>query len=147
MFSFKRKIETEIIISSNIEEVYSRIINFNDYVNWSPFIISINGDLKVGGKINVTIRPENQNGMSFNPTIVSVKNNKEISWLGHFGFKGIFDGEHYFILEKISKEQVKFVHGENFSGLLVPVLWFMVKKSTTSGFIAHNEALKKLVES
>ena len=39
---------------------------------------------------------------------------KNFDGKGSFGIKGIFDGQHYFKLEKMSKNQTKFIHGEDY---------------------------------
>lgn len=60
--------------------------------------------------------------------------------------KGVFDGEHYFILEEITPNQTRFIQGENFTGLLSAILMKMIGEDTRGGFISMNEALKTQVE-
>ena len=60
--------------------------------------------------------------------------------------RGIFDGEHYFILEPKSDSQLIFRQGEAFSGLLVPALRRSLDGATKQGFAAMNEALKREAE-
>lgn len=79
--------------------------------------------------------------MTFKPTLLKFNENKELRWKGKVGINGIFDGEHYFQLEKISDSQTKFIHSELFSGILVPFMKGILDKSEL-GFIQMNEALK-----
>jgi len=50
---------------------------------------------------------------------------------------GIFDGNHYFILEPHAG-QTRFTHGENFSGF---ALWFINTDQYLENFEAMNRAL------
>lgn len=142
----KRQIRTSIIINNSTDIVWNMMTKTQNYSNWNPFIRSIDGELVQGNQIKVFIKPENEDGMEFKPTLLKVAKNNELRWVGRLGFKGIFDGEHYFILERLGPNKTKLIHGENFSGILVPLLWNKIKESTTLGFKAHNQALKNLSE-
>lgn len=83
--------------------------------------------------------------MTFKPVILRFEPAREFRWKGKLGMKGIFDGEHYFILEKLSDHQTRFIHGENFRGLLVGVLGKTLLR-TEEGFRLMNQALKKECE-
>lgn len=60
---------------------------------------------------------------------------------------GLFDGEHYFQIKEEGPNKVRFIHGENFTGLLSGVLTSMIYESNKKGFEEMNNALKRLVES
>ena len=52
---------------------------------------------------------------------------------------GLFDGEHYFTIEPLNGSRVRFVQGENFTGLLVPLMGVIgVYKNTSAGFEEMN---------
>lgn len=87
----------------------------------------------MGEKLTVAIKPPDGNGMTFKPTILNFETNKEFRWKGKLGISGIFDGEHFFILEKLNDNQTKFIHGENFSGILVALMGGALDK-TKDGF-------------
>jgi hypothetical protein len=76
---------------------------------------------------------------------LTLEANKEFRWKGKLGINGIFDGEHYFILESVDKDITKFIHGEKFSGLLVPFVRKMLDK-TQKGFQLMNESIKNECE-
>ena len=44
---------------------------------------------------------------------------EELRWLGKLGFRGIADGEHFFILTTNDDGTTRLNHGERFSGALV----------------------------
>jgi hypothetical protein len=140
-----KNIQTEILINTDITKVWDVLMNFNSYPKWNPFITSISGEPKLGKRLSVSINPPGGNGMTFKPTILTLESNKEFRWKGKLGINGIFDGEHYFILEFLENDKTKFIHGEKFSGLLVPLVGKMLDK-TQKGFYLMNEAIKNECE-
>ena len=140
-----KNIQTDIIINADISTVWNVLMDFEKYQGWNPFIESIEGEQQVGKKLTVSIKPPGGKGMTFKPKVLIVNPNKEFRWKGKLGIKGIFDGEHYFILEPIDKEQTRFIQGEKFSGILVLLMSNMLEK-TREGFQLMNEAIKKECE-
>ena len=121
-------------------------MKFDEYPDWNPFIREISGELSEGSQLSVSIQPVDSDPMDFQPTLIKADKNHELRWIGRVLVRGIFDGEHYLIIEKISEEKVNLIHGENFSGVLIPLLWGSLESGTKQGFIAMNEALKYKVE-
>jgi hypothetical protein len=140
-----KNIQTEILILADIAKVWDVLMNFDNYPKWNPFITSISGERKLGSRLTVSINPPGGKGMTFKPTILTLQANKEFRWKGKLGITGIFDGEHYFILEVLENDKTKFIHGEKFSGLLVPFVGKMLDK-TQKGFQLMNESIKKECE-
>jgi hypothetical protein len=140
-----KNIQTEILIHADIAKVWDVLMNFDSYPTWNPFITSISGEQKLGSRLTVSINPPGGNGMTFKPNILTLEANKEFRWKGKLGINGIFDGEHYFMLESLDKDITKFIHGEKFSGLLVPFVSKMLDK-TQKGFQLMNESIKKECE-
>ena len=140
-----KNIQTEILINTDITKVWDVLMNFDSYPKWNPFITSISGERKLGNRLTVSINPPGGKGMTFKPNILTLEANKEFRWKGKLGINGIFDGEHYFILESVDKDITKFIHGEKFSGLLVTLVGKMLDK-TQKGFQLMNESIKKECE-
>jgi hypothetical protein len=140
-----KNIQTEILILADTAKVWDVLMNFDSYPKWNPFITSISGERKLGNRLTVSINPPGGKGMTFKPNILTLEANKEFRWKGKLGINGIFDGEHYFILESVDKDITKFIHGEKFSGLLVPLVGKMLDK-TQKGFQLMNESIKKECE-
>jgi hypothetical protein len=140
-----KNIQTEILILADTAKVWDVLMNFDSYPKWNPFITSISGERKLGNRLTVSINPPGGKGMTFKPNILTLEANKEFRWKGKLGINGIFDGEHYFILESVDKDITKFIHGEKFSGLLVTLVGKMLDK-TQKGFQLMNESIKKECE-
>jgi hypothetical protein len=83
--------------------------------------------------------------MRFKPTVLTVRPGRELRWLGHLLIPGIFDGEHYFLLESIGEHQTSLTQGEKFSGLLVGLLSGTLS-ATEAAFKGMNTALKEEAE-
>jgi len=140
-----KNIQTEILINTDITKVWDVLMNFDNYPKWNPFIISISGEPKLGTRLTVSIKPPGGKEMTFKPKFLNLESNREFRWKGKLGINGIFDGEHYFILESLDKDITKFIQGEKFSGLLVPLVGKMLDK-TQKGFQLMNESIKKECE-
>lgn len=141
----ERRIETQIDIDAPPARVWTLLIDFDGMQSWNPFITSISGTLAPGARLSVRITPPGKSGMRFKPKILSVRPERELRWLGHLFVPGIFDGEHYFLLEAVGEHRTRLTHGEKFSGLLVGLLSSTLS-STKAGFESMNVALKLQAE-
>ncbi|HXU94449.1 MAG TPA: SRPBCC domain-containing protein [Gallionella sp.] len=140
------RLETHIEIDAPAERVWALLTDFASHSRWNPFIRSIEGALEVGRSLTVFIQPPGASGMRFRPTVLAVEPNLELRWKGKFLLPGVFDGEHYFRLERKPEGGLTFHQGETFSGILVPLFARSLDGATRRGFIAMNEALKREAE-
>ncbi len=135
------EVKTEIIIQASPEKIWKIFSDFDNYPNWNPFIQYIKGPVEVGNKIKVSIMD-----MPFKPTVLKCDEMIEFRWKGHLIVPGIFDGEHYFILENLGNGTIRFHHGELFSGILVPLFKKQLNTKVKAGYEAMNVKLKELSE-
>jgi len=138
-----KQIGTEIEIKAPAAKVWDVLADFDRYGDWNPFIKSISGDMSEGSRLRVTMQPVGGKPMTFRPTVLKTQVPHEFRWLGHLFVPGLFDGEHYFQIEEISEDTVRFIQGERFRGILVPLLWGSMESGTLAGFKAMNKALNK----
>jgi len=137
----KKHIETSIIIKAAPTQVWKVFTDFESYPEWNPFIHKLEGTPKVDSSIKIYLP-----GMTFKPKVLAFATAKELRWLGKLLFKGLFDGEHYFKLEENADGSTTFIHGEQFSGMLVGMFAKKLDSETKPGFEAMNLALKQKVE-
>jgi len=142
-----RNLETEITIKASPAEVWDILLNHEAYAEWNPFIKEISGPAQPGEKLLINIQPPDSKAMVFKPLVLVNEKEKEFRWIGKLFVKGIFDGEHYFLLESVGPNETHFTQGENFTGILSGLMMKMIGKNTLSGFESMNEALKKKAES
>jgi hypothetical protein len=137
-----KEIKTEVVIEASPERVWKVLTDYENHPAWNPFIRSISGGKRENEKLVVSLKPPDGKAMTFHPKIIKFDTTKEFRWKGKLGVKGIFDGEHYFILEKLNSKRTRFTHGEKFSGILVPMMGGILEK-TKYGFEQMNKAIKK----
>jgi hypothetical protein len=80
------------------------------------------------------------------PKVLEFKVEREIRWLGNLVFSGLLDGEHLFMLEPLGKTKVRFVQSEQYSGVLLPILWIWLRDQGCGAFEEMNRALKLAAE-
>jgi hypothetical protein len=139
-----KEIKTEILINATPEKIWSILTNFDNYPNWNPFIKSIKGEVKIGNKITARIEPPEAKAMTFKPKILTFEVNKELKWLGHLFFAGLFDGEHKFELIDNRNGTTTFIQSEKFKGILVPLFKKMLDNNTINGFNEMNKKNKRI---
>ena len=135
-----RTIEHSIDIPASPDEVWTVLTATDEYAEWNPFMPSLTGDLRVGGRLAVTIRPRKKS-MTFRPTILAVEDGRLIRWQGSLGVRGIFDGEHELLVGPTAEGTTRFTQRERFSGVLIPFMRGTLR-DTLGGFAAMNEALR-----
>jgi hypothetical protein len=141
----ERRIETNVEVNAPPARVWTLLTDFARMPAWNPFIRSVSGNLAPGARLSVHIVPPGKSGMWFKPTVLSVRPERELRWLGHLLIAGLFDGEHYFLLEPVGEARTTLTQGEKFSGLLVGLLSGALR-ATEAGFRAMNTALKHEAE-
>ncbi len=140
------EIQTEININAPKSKIWTILTDFEQYPEWNPFIISIEGQLKMKQLLKITIEPPEGKKMKFRPRVTSFKFQEEFSWLGSLIMFGIFDGRHSFSIVENPNGSCTFIHQEKFSGLLVPLMRKKLNTETRQGFINMNAALKERAE-
>ena len=141
-----RELHSEIEIDAAPERVWRILTDFDSYPEWNPFLRRARGELRTGERLEVHVQPSNGRGMTFRPTVIEAEPNHVFRWLGHLGVRGLFDGEHSFIIKPLGESRVRFVQHEAFTGLLVPLLFRMIEKDSRRGFEEMNRALKERAE-
>lgn len=141
-----QQLHTSIEIDAPIALVWEILVDFERYPYWNPFVTNISGPQQVGERLTVELTPDGGRPMVMRPHVRVFDPVREFRWLGHLGFPGLFDGEHRFELEDLGGGRTRLVHAEQFRGVLVPLLWLMIRRGTTAGFLAMNAALKRRAE-
>lgn len=143
----EQRIETSIKIEAPPSRVWEVLTDQQSMGAWNPFIRSMAGPLKEGGRLLIEIAPPNRRPMTFRPKVLRVVPDQELRWLGTLLIPGLFNGEHYFLLAPVGDKATRFTQGEEFRGLLVkPFERRGMLKATQQGFEAMNAALKARAE-
>lgn len=137
----QKEIKTSIDISSPPATIWKILTDFPAYESWNPFITSVEGEFIVGEKVKI-----NAGGMKFKPKVLVYKENQEIRWKGKFLVKGLFDGEHSFVIIDNGDGTSTFKQEEIFTGILVGMFKKKLDSDTKNGFEEMNKKLKELAE-
>ncbi len=141
-----KEIRTEIEIRASAEKVWDLLTDFKNFEQWNPFIRKIEGTPALGTEIKIHLHTSRGKSRTYQPKITKLEPLKELRWFGKSTIPGVFNGERIFVLEPIEGNQIRFIHKEIFTGLLVNLVGNRLDKDMYSSFISMNEALKKTAE-
>ncbi len=133
----KNEVVTEALLPAKPAQVWQVLTDGAQYSMWNPFIVNVEGRFEKGERLTNTMEPRGGKQVVFKPKVLEARVNEELRWIGRVAIPGIFDGEHYFILEP-HEGQTRFIHGEKFSGF---ALWFVNTDQYLENFKAMNVAL------
>ncbi|KAK9471091.1 uncharacterized protein V1510DRAFT_421251 [Dipodascopsis tothii] len=157
-------ITTEKLIKASPAKVRQALLDFGKHPDWNPFFKSIAVSSAVdvadsadyaaasvpapGATLQITIAPVNRGEQVIKPTVL-VNTAELFKWRGILLVGFLFAGEHAFEFKAEAgpggEEYTRFVHSENFSGVLVPLLGGILA-DTKASFILLNDALADYVE-
>jgi hypothetical protein len=141
-----KQLHTEIQIDAPAEVVWEILLDFRSYPAWNPFVRSITGAARTGSSLSVVLQLPGRRPTTMHPKVIRILGGRELRWKGKLLMPGIFDGEHWFMIYPLGADKVRFVQGEAFGGVLMPVIYPMIRKITRSGFEGMNRALKERAE-
>jgi len=139
-----REISTEIGIGATAERVWDVLVYFAAYPQWNPFLLSVRGAAAEGQRIRFRFELPRGFRAPACATILTANRDKELRWAG--GVPGFFRAEHYFVIERSGAADVRFRHGEIFSGWLLPLVWPILARGGKEVYDAMNVALKERAE-
>lgn len=136
---------TRIAIEAPPEAAWAVLADFASFPEWNDFIQQIRGEAREGAWLEVRIRMQGASPMTFRPRVRTVRPPREFRWRGHLIVPGLFDGEHYFLLEP-QGAGCELTHGEHFSGVVAGLLRSRMVPRLEKSFAAFNRAFKARVE-
>jgi hypothetical protein len=140
------ELRTEIDIEAPRQRVWNALTDFARFPEWNPFVLAVEGEPEKGVRLQVTLRTSAGGEMTFRPVVLAAERERELRWRGRLLLPGLFDGERYFQLSDGSPGLTRLVHGERFSGLLVPWVRVSLERDTRQRFVAMNRAVKRRLE-
>lgn len=141
------EIKTIINIDCQPETVWKILTDFEKYPEWNPMIKSIEGELRRRNRLKVRLEIKGMSKMTIKPKVATFHSGKSFSWLGHLLIIGLFDGHHIFELNQNQDGSTEFIHREQFSGVMVPLMKKTLERRVASAFEEMNQALKSTCES
>jgi hypothetical protein len=136
----------QINIDAPASLVWEILVDFDAFPTWNPFITSAEGTVQVGGRLTLQMQPVGGSSVTLRPTVVEVVKGRRLRWQGRLGVRGLFDGDHLFIVEPRGASESRLVQQEQFNGLLVPFFQRALDRGTLPAFHAMNAALRDRAE-
>lgn len=140
-----KTMRSDIIINAPVEQVWAVLSGFLFYKEWNPFIKEIRGNAAAGERLMVTAKLEHFPPICFCATIKTFVPPVRLGWQAVF-LKGIFEASHTFEIQTLGLRTSRFIHSEEFSGLLSTPLLFLLAKRFRNGYRFMNESLKVRAE-
>jgi hypothetical protein len=141
LFAFEVRAETTI--NTPAEIVWQTLTDVDNYHVWSSMLHYQRGKVALGETLNLRLSlPETD--YSFAPEVVALEPERVFAWRATTGFRGVFDGEHSFVLEPLANQQTRLINREIYSGLLAPIFKRLpMMQGAQAGFVAMNEEIKR----
>lgn len=138
---------TEILINAPKQFIWDKLVDFESYKDWNPFILEARAEFKVGSKIHFLEDLQEFGQHWITAKFVLIQEPDEFVWQGNVFAGFLFKVRHGFKLESINAKQTRFIHSHRHTGLLLPYLDYRgVFQRSREQYIQYNEALKKRCE-
>lgn len=138
-------INAAIDIPAPAEAVWRVLTDFARYSGWNPFIRRAYGAAEVGTEVRLHVRSSFGLPLAFRAKVLESDSGHELHWDGHVLANWLARGEHWFTIEPVDANHVRFVQRERFSGLLPRLGARLLAQEAKRGFDSMNEALAQHV--
>ena len=143
---FSHEVMTEIEINATPQRVWEVLTDFSAFPQWNPMIRWAKGEVRQGVRLTVRFKPAGSRGYIFTPKLIIVDPHRQLRWLGNLWIPKLLDLEHYWIIEPVTKEKVRLIHGTLIYGLLTPLSWKIFDRKSRVPFEEMNCAHKQRAE-
>ena len=141
-----QQVQSQVDIDAPASLVWAILADFGRYQRWNPLIRGILGRPRAGAPIEIQLRSPRGEEFGVRATVVHVREERELRWRERWTLPGLFSSEHRFRIEPLERGGVRFHHGEQVEGILVPLLARRRRLRGQPEFDAMNAALKRRAE-
>lgn len=141
-----KEIKTEIVINSSKEKIWAVLCELDNYETWNNIITDVKSSLQVGRGFRFKISIFGL-AVPMAAKVHRADENRYLGWGNDYQswLKFVLAAHHYFEIVEISDTQCKFVHGEQFYGVVPFALWPTIRKMGKS-YETFNKSLKLAAE-
>ena len=133
-------------IGASPQKIWAILTDLKHITNWNPLIREVDGELKSGKRLSMTLRLTNSLKLRYRPYVLKVEPFNEVRCLSSLVFPGILDSEYVLILQKLDEEKTLITQAEKFKGLMLPIFWNEIESKLKNGLMEMNKALKYVAE-
>jgi hypothetical protein len=141
-----KEIRSEIELHSSVSTAWKILTDFSTFHVWNPVIIQIIGEACLGEKLKISVRTKKGKTRIYRPTITKLEENHELRWKGKSFIPGFLNGERIFIFQQTSRDYIRLLHSELFSGFGTIIAGHRLIEDVESSLQQMNNAFKKRVE-
>ncbi len=138
----KQTIESKTLINTQGDKVWQALQTLADYQRWNS-ATQFKRNPRVGKVQLMSVK------LGLFPLLVPVliqycDEKQGLRWIG--GIPGLITGSHYFHYEAVSENETQLIQGEDFNGVLVPILLALLKQPLATLYDTVNQDLKHYCE-
>lgn len=137
------EVGAQVEIDAPAEHVWAALMDLPSYPIWNPFISSIEGTLRPGGTLQVSLHVGGRS-VTYQATVLAVTPNRLVSWSGE-STGGVFNTIFSFGIEPVRPGRVRFVARETRKGVAQVVEW-LLGSDIQSGLDQMAKSLRNRVE-
>lgn len=141
-----QQVHTHIDIDAPASVVWGILADFGMYRRWNPLIRDVLGHPVSGRQIEIRVAAPPGADVAARLTIVYLRQDHAMTWLEWWTVPGLFASERRFRIEPRPQGGVRFHHGEQVRGIMVPLLGQRRRLRRQGGLEAMNTALKLRAE-
>ena len=137
-------IEDRVEIDATPDAVWATFVDFEALPEWNPYLLSLVGDPTPGGEIEIVIVQDDwSRPMTLKETVVSREEGRFFHWHGSLFLRGLLETDHSFAIEPIGRGRSRFIHREEFRGVIARWLDPASREATLRAFRAMDAALAR----
>ncbi len=142
------EIREEVVINAAPEQVWAVIVDFPSYSQRNSQLAWLGGAAGPGNVLKLKLSAPGTDPYEFAPTVSHCEPTVRFAWLARTGVPGVFDGEHFFELERLDGNRTRLVNRERYGGVLSMVMKRLpMMQGAPAGFVKMNEEFKARAES
>lgn len=138
-FIGKKSVHSEIVIPASTEQVWSVLMDSDNYAQWNQVLELLEGHLQEGSKVTYRFHQDEDNAYEITSTVKRRIENKLLNQTG--GMPGILTFDHRYILESVAAGTKVTIH-EDYRGIGVS---FWNPEVVEAAYIRLNQSLKDRV--
>ena len=135
------EIRTQIEIEATAEQVWEVLTDFAAYPEWNSVMWPDGGEVRSGARLRVRVRMPGGLRVKFQPIVRRAERGRELCWHGRLPAR-LLEGVHYFTIEPLGENRVRFVQREVYAGILAPIYIRVMEGWVRRAYQEMNRELK-----
>ena len=112
-------IEHRVQFAGSRAAAWEALTNSEEFAEWNPYVQSIAGEMRVGGRLRVKITQDNwPRPIVVRPYIQRLEPEKLLHWHGRILIPGFLETDHSFAFRDLENGQIELIQREEFRGWL-----------------------------